>query len=257
MGKENIDFSLKRLEKIKQATILKFLETVDLDSIMGFYDSMVDHVFKGDLDQDFLSKTLMGLDDEEKGEIFQLARRYKGLCFLMGDPSYWSDSIEGVTLSDVDLVCMKLFDNYDFLLGLARDGGERALKELNSFEKASFSGSVIDSLRTIFEDDDTLRDIITEMSKEDGQYQGLTSKQKEILCTYPQGVLFDRKYDKIKILPKKEIIKRIQNIYFGVPTEEFNDFSSISRIFTDPGEFEAMVIDLYYSEQDGYGEFSK
>ena len=77
MGKENIDFSLKRLEKIKQATILKFLETVDLDSIMGFYDSMVDHVFKGDLDQDFLSKTLMGLDDEEKGEIFQLARRYK------------------------------------------------------------------------------------------------------------------------------------------------------------------------------------
>ena len=257
MGEDNAIFSLKRLEKIKQNTILKYLEHIDLDTIMGFYDSMVEHVFNGDLDQEFLTKSLMGLDDEEKGEIFQLARKYKNLCFLMGNPSYWSDSIDGVTLSDVDLVCMKLFDNYDFLLGLAKDGGEKALRELDSFDKKSFSASIVDSFRNIFEDDDTLRDIITEMSKEDGQYKGLTVSQKEILCTYPEGVLFDRTNNKTRILSKEEIIKRIQNIYFGTTTDDFNSFESLSKIFTDDGEFEAMVLDLYYSEQDGYGDFSK
>jgi hypothetical protein len=259
MKDDNVDFSVKRLEHIKQETILKYLETVDLDSIMGFYDSMVDHVFNGDLDHEFLSKSLMGLDTEEKSEIFQLARRYKGLCFLMGDSAYWADSIDGVTLSDVDLVCMKLFDNYDFLLGLAKDGGEQTLKSFNAFNKGSFStsGSVIDSLRTIFGDDDTLKDILIEMSKEDGKYQGLTNRQKEILCTYPEGVLFDRKKDKIQILPREEIIKRIQNVYFGTESEEFNTFEKLGKLFADDDEFESMVVDVYYSGQDDYGDFSK
>ena len=75
MANENIDFSLKRLESLKQLNIKRFLEVINLDTIMGFYDSLVDHTFHGDFDQDFLSRSLLGLDSEEKGEIFQLARR--------------------------------------------------------------------------------------------------------------------------------------------------------------------------------------
>ena len=207
---ENVDFSLKRLERLKEVNISRYLEVINLDTIMGFYDSLVNHTFHGDFDEEFLSKSLLGLDSEEKGEIFQLARKYKGLCFYAGSETLWSDSIGGVTLSDVDLVCMRLLDNYDFLLGLAKDGGEKALKQLSTFQNMATSGSVIDSLRRTFPDDDLLKDIVIEMSKEDGRYKGLSNRQKEILCSYPFGNLYDEKDGKRRILSSEEILNRIQ-----------------------------------------------
>jgi len=259
MSKENTNDSLKRLEKLKQATIMNYLEVVNLDTIMDFYDSMVEHLFRGDLDSSFLSKSLVGLDKEEKSEIFQLARKYKDLCFYMGDAQYWSDSIEGVYLTDLDLVCMKLFDNYDFLLGLAKDGGESALKQLVAFQDGSMplSGSVVDFLRNSFENDDALKDIIIEMSKTDGEYAGLSDKQKEILCSFPKGILFEEKHNATFYVPRRDIIRKIQEEYFGTTIEDVSDFSSLVSLFSDDDEFENAIVDIYYDQQKENEAFSK
>ena len=112
--KKDEKLMVRRLEDLKQETILNYLDEVNLDHAMELYDCMINHLFKGDLDNAFDSKYLIGVDQEEAIEVFQLARRYKDLCFYMGDVEYWADSIEGVYLSDIDLVSMKLLDNYDF-----------------------------------------------------------------------------------------------------------------------------------------------
>ena len=256
---ESVDFSLERLEILKQANIKRFLEVINLETIMGFYDSLVEHTFHGEFDEEFLSKSLLGLDSEEKGEIFQLARKYKGLCFYAGSPTLWADSIGGVTLSDVDLVCMRLLDNYDFLLGLAKDGGEQALKQLNQFQGGTMasSGSVIDSLRRAFSNDDVLKDIVIEMSKSDGKYKGLSDKQKEILCTYPMGVLFDVEDQKTKIVPPKDLLKRLITMYVGSDTDEIPDFETLSKVISDEDEFESTVLDVFYDQQDAQGYYAK
>ena len=215
---------------------------------------MVEHVFNGDLDQTFPTKTLLGLEDEEKAEIFQLARRYKELCFYSGNPEYWAESIEGAHFSDLDLICMKLFDHYDFLLGLVRDGGEETLKLLKSFQKEPMvvGGSVIDFLRNTFENDDLLRDLLLEMSKENGNYRGLTNQQKEVLLTYPNHVLFEIIDGEDKILPPKETIERLQEAYFGRDVAEFSSFEALGNVLSDEEEFESAVLDVFCGTPEEY-----
>lgn len=247
MSKKN-DMFVQRLEVLKQATILNYLDEINFDNIMELYDVMIEHLLQGDFDDVFLSKYLIGLDEEEKAEIFQLARRFKPLCFYMGDAAYWTDSIEGVYLSDLDFVSMKLLDNFDFLLGISKEGGDAALKQLMAFQGGhmSVSGSVIDCLRNSFGNDDILKDIILEMSTRGGNYSGLKDFQKEILCTYPDGILFHHVGDEYKIIPPQEIIEKIQIEYFGSPIEDYKDFSSLGALLNDTESFENVIISIYY-----------
>ncbi len=254
MDKKDVNIRVQRLERLKQATILNYLDSINLNHPMELYDTMMKHLLKGDFDFDFLSDSLLGIDEEEKQEIFQLVRRYKNLCFYMGDASYWADSIEGVYLTDLDLVCMKLLDNFDFLLGLARDGGEDALKLLSSFLTGDMSvnGSVVDYLRNSFINDTVLKEVIIEMAKEDGMYKGLSDIQKEVLCTFPEGTLYHIKGDKVQMINSDELVKKIQTSYFGSEIEDFKDLESLSKLLSNEESFENVILDIYYLENGGY-----
>jgi hypothetical protein len=253
--KKDKKLMVKRLEDLKQETILNYLDSINLDHPMELCDSMIQHLFAGDLDSAFASKYLLGVDQEEAREIFELARRYKDLCFYMGDPGYWADSIEGVYLTDVDLVSMKLLDNYDFLLGLSRVGGENSLKQLEAFKGSmSLNGSVIDYLRNNFDNDDILMDTIVEMSKEDGVYQGLSDEQKEVLCTFPEGILYEKKDDSIEKIPVSELVHKMQEVYFGTQSEEYNDLEKFSKLFPSKEAFEEVIISIYYPSYQNYSD---
>ena len=253
--KKDEKLMVRRLEDLKQETILNYLNEVNLDHDMELYDCMINHLFKGDLDNAFDSKYLIGVDQEEANEIFQLTRRYKDLCFYMGDVEYWADSIEGVYLSDIDLVSMKLLDNYDFLLGLTRVGGENVLKQVEAFKNSfSLNGSVIDYLRNSFPSDDFLMDTLVEMSKEDGEFHGFTDEQKEVLCTFPEGILYEKEDDNIKKIPMKELVGKLQEVYFGSKSNEYNDLDKFSKLFSTKEDFEEVVLSVYDPSYQAYSD---
>ncbi|MBQ6135244.1 MAG: hypothetical protein IJI60_02895 [Bacilli bacterium] len=229
---EEIRFN--RLEKLKQATILHNLKDINLDNSSDLYEKIMRNFFSGILDEEFLSTSLENVPEEQKREIFTLARKYQDLCFYQGDFAYWKDSIGGIYLSDLDLVCMKVLDHFDFLLDLVKVGGESVLKQLESFQKGAMSqkGSVIDFLRSTFQNDEMLKNILIEMSKEHGPYYIFNNEQKEILCTYPEGIL----YKKGKI-PPQEIAKEI--------CQTMKQEISMKELSRDT--FEEIVLSIYWN----------
>ena len=229
---EEIRFN--RLEILKQETILRNLKDINLDNPSDLYEKMIRNFFSGVLDEEFLSTSLEKVAEEQKKEIFALARKYRDLCFYKGDITYWKDSIGGIYLSDLDLVCMKIFDNFDFLLDLANEGGETVLKQLSLFQKGTMSekGSVIDFLRSTFQNDKMLKSILIDMSKEHGPYYLFNNEQKEILCTYPEGII----YKKGKT-PPKEIAKEICQVV----KQEL----SMKELSKDA--FEEIVLSIYWN----------
>ena len=222
------DIFIQRLEKLKQVVILNYLDTIDFDKTKDFYDLIMKSLFQGDFDYIFLSKNLVGIDIEERTEIFQLARKYKSLCFYLGDFNHWADSIGGEYLADLDLVGMKLLDNYDFLLGLAKDGGEDLLKQLLAFQDSPMAreGSVIDFLRNCFENDSLLKEILFEFTNENGLFQAFSDEQKRILCTYPEGVLYTVEEGEIQVVSREKLIENLQreSILMGMGDSSVSDF---------------------------------
>ena len=142
---------LKRLEKLEQDTIVKYFEKIPFsnykeNNLFSLYDFMIVHLLRGDLNHSFLSDNLEDLEEEEKENLFDLVQNYSYLIFYDGNSRCWMDSLEGVTLQDMDLVCLRLLDNYDFLLKIAKEGGETVLKPLAQFQKSTISkeGSVLE-----------------------------------------------------------------------------------------------------------------
>ena len=125
-----IEEGIKRLEKLKQETILRYTADIDYDQDLSLYDVMIEHFAKGDLDDAFDSSYLEGMSEQERKELFNLTREFVGLCFSKGDADYWLDSLEDTPVADYSLIAYSIFNSFDFLLGLAKEGGRDALEQL-------------------------------------------------------------------------------------------------------------------------------
>lgn len=234
------DIRIKRLEKLKDAMILNNLSEVNLDNLYELYDSMLYKVFSLEFNDIFLSDYL---NDNNRDELLGLVSKYNSLCFYLGEFDNWIDSIEGVSLSDLDLVCMKLLDNYDYLIRLALNGGEDVLKFLSKFSGTPMfkRGAIIAILRSSFYNDDVLENILIEMSKNNGKYKDFNDKQKIVLCNYPLGVLYKVNNDNVEIVSSDELKKLVIKGFIGSSDENYDintiDMSSfeqiISSIYTD------------------------
>ena len=109
---EKIFESHKRFEDLKNATILKYLDSVELDSeSMDLCDKIIYYFCKGELDNEFYSSLLAVLSEEERKEILKLVHEYLDLCFYDGNSEYWIDSVEGIPLKDAQFICLKILDN--------------------------------------------------------------------------------------------------------------------------------------------------
>lgn len=215
MNKNEQDVKRNRLEKLMQATIINYEEKIksnnNKDEDFDRYHEMLFHVFNGDFSEIFPSEYIEDSDDKEK--IFKLASKYSSLCFYQGDFNSWLDSVEGVTSFDLDLISLKLLDNYDFLLRIANSGGEDALRELMKFYMCdAFEGhAVIEHLRNVFDNDNVLEHVIIEMTRKDGAYSKFTDQQKIALCSSPRGIIFEKEenkvYHKIAIMDTMSVMK--------------------------------------------------
>ena len=232
---EKIFESHKRFEDLKNATLLKYLDTVELDNeSMDLCDKIIHYFCKGELDNEFYSSLLTILSEEERKEILKLVHEYLDLCFYDGNSEYWIDSVEGIPLKDAQFICLKILDNINFLVKIALSGGRRALEFLRIFSDKEYysDSSVIEYLRNSFGYDDVLENIILEMSKEDSSFNVFDENQKAILCGSPQGVLFFEDETEVKYSNPSLLATRISNILDGEEDDlyAFNDFSDVINL---------------------------
>ena len=123
---EKVQEATKRLEDMKQATLLNYLNNVDFDNKKSWFDEMISHFSKRQLNEYFYSSLFERMSKKEMEELLDLASEYVSLCFCEGDTSKWSDSVENVVSDDYDLICFKIFDNFNFLIDVAKSGGKEA-----------------------------------------------------------------------------------------------------------------------------------
>lgn len=244
--KKDIRISTKRLEQLKQATIINYLAYIDLDNDLDLYDVMIHLFIDGKLDGAFYSPMFDNMEKRDKYDLLELGREYASLCFFGGNPSYWTDSIEGLSLKDYDLICMRLLDNFNYMLEIAKDGGVEALEQLKRFQNTQlFSDNiVIDYLRGIFDDDELLKQSIIDVSKKDGDYQNLTDIQKAFLFVYPDGVLFEENNGEKKRLPASELWKKMEEKISSDSNYSLMIGSSLDSSLKN-SIFEDLIADIY------------
>ena len=171
--------SINRLNVLKDLVLEKFPEDIDTlnedcdEFNLELCDSIVSHL--DELYDSFLSDTLKSMNDNDKKKLFQLVHNYKSLLFYQGDITYWPDSFEGV-FGNTDFICMRILDNFDFLLSIAKKGGEDVLKGILKLQSTDILNKkvLIDYLRKIITDDDLLQLFLLELTKENGEYSALS-----------------------------------------------------------------------------------
>ena len=117
-------FWLSRLEFLKQVTIDNYCKEIDFDDNKCLYDYLMKCVFSGEFDSIIPIKSFKNVDKEKQEKVFSMVRDHLSLLLYSGDISSWNFSIGGTYSEDYDYICMKILDNYDFLLGLVAKGGE-------------------------------------------------------------------------------------------------------------------------------------
>ena len=196
-----IDESIKRLEKLKQETILRYTAEIDFDHTLSIYDVMMSHFAAGDLDDVFMTDVTEGMNEKEVEDLFNLAREFQGLCFCKGDPEYWIDSLENTPVHDYNMIAYSILESFDYLLGLAKDGGRDVLELLVSLRASEElrDAAMIEYLRTTFVDDRALTAVLYDMANKDSFYGVFTDEQKGVLLNYPEGTLYSYGDNEIKI----------------------------------------------------------
>lgn len=247
----------KRILRLKDATILRYSEEIDYDDELSLYDVMMEHFTNGELDKAFLTNVTKGMSKDEKKELFDMVRPYIGLCFAKGDVDYWLNSVENAALSDYEFIAASIFDNYNYLLELARDGGVDVLEQLVSLRENDdlHDQAVIQYLRESFVDDRALKVVLFAMSEPDSEYNMFSDEQKGTLLNYPEGTLYSYGDGKIRITSPYILGSRMFNDYnqyissdlIGEVTIE--NIADVNHVLTnffqdDSFNFEDTVLDL-------------
>ena len=233
--------SSKRLTNLKQATLIKYLNEINLDEDLDLYDKMMSHFTMGDLDEEFSSSYLNDKTKEEKKELMQLVHKYGYLCFKDENYDYWADSILNIPLSDCDFLCSQLFDNFNFLVKICNDNGEAIPKFLKKFigNKDYEESSIIDTLRNSFDDDKILEKFLIDMS---GDYSLFN------LFSTEQGILYDYTDDSITFYSPVElalkIYKKATGSDYDLVEDDFESVKNLVFALREDSMFDDALIEL-------------
>ena len=187
-----MDDMVIRYFKLSDKVIINCCETIDVNSPVDISQAIISNLLNGNLDNDFYSKELDGVED--KSSIHNLARKYHSLCFFQGNDKYWRDSVEGVTCQDLDTVVTKLLDNYNFLIKIAITNPSifTFLTEVQD-RRIIKDSSVIDYLRNRYQNDDILLMVLGKMADKNSVFRDYSIDKRTILCSNPSAIIRDNK----------------------------------------------------------------
>ena len=236
----------ERLDKLLDATILNYYDSVDSDNCIDLYDKMFEHLVDGDFNDSFICPKLEDVDDNTKKKVFDLAKKYSSLCFYDGDVSYWADSVEGVGVLDLNTLSTRILDNYNFVLETAYEYGEASLDFINKFKSSSMAteSALVDYLRNTFGDDEALKKTIYEFTKEDSIYEGLDEYHREILFTYPNRVLYEyNSRGELEFFSKEYLLDELSKRSMDEDAYKINSISQMAQYLGDY-DFENYIRDI-------------
>ena len=246
--KKNI--SEERLGVLLDATILRYCETINLIDYTSALDAMFKHLIEGDLNREFQSPKLDKVSSEERKKAFALAQKYSYLCFYDGKVDYWEDSIDGYHPGMFsELIAVQVLDNYNFLIELAQEKGEKAIEELiNLGQSEQVTSSIVDYARNSFDNDQVLKAVLANTSREDSLYNDLKPNEKAILYKYAKGVLYeDYKSEDVEdfdMIPEALLINKISEYSYD---DNINSMNNLRNIIDYLGEntFESIIRDIH------------
>ena len=185
-----MDDMVIRYFNLYDSGIKKYCDVIDFDLSDSIPSIIINKLLTGDLDDEFMSKELEGIDD--KKSIHNLARKYSSLCFFQGNGKYWRDSIDGVTCQDYDTIMIKLLDNYNFLLkvGINNPAIYSFLTDIQD-KRIIRDSSVIDYLRNKYNNDNILLMVLNKMIDDNSVFKDYSFEQRAILCMNPTVILKD------------------------------------------------------------------
>ena len=219
-NKEKRRFAVARIGELKDATIVLDLETMDTDNDLALYDSIFHCFARGDLDNQFESVVFDGMSEDDRVKLISLVGDYRGLCFYNGKAEYWLDSLEGVPITDSELITYSIFDNYDYLLELGKKGGKRVLEQLDRFSDSGYiNSSVVEYLRRSNVNDEVLESILLDMAREDSLYNIFSDEQKVLLLGNAFGNLYTYTQNGVEITSPIKLACGLYNKVLGKTVE--------------------------------------
>lgn len=254
---ERINDNVKRLAKMKDATILKYNEDIDYDDNISLYDVMMKHFALGEFDDAFLTNVTKGMTNDEKKDLFNIVRPYIDLCFAKGDVNYWLDSVENAAPTDYDFIAVCILDNFDFLLEITKEKGVNVLSQMQSLRENPYlrEQPIVQYLRDPFIDDRVLKVVLCDMAEDNSYYNMFSNAQKGTLLNYPEGTLYSYGDEQIRITSPYILGSRMFNDFYkylsvesiGQVTSENINYvnTTLTDFFADDSfDFEDTVLDL-------------
>ena len=178
--------------KVKEYVIRNFGYDTRESYSLAVCNSMISHLVQEDLDDILPSPILYEMDRSKREEILSLAHEYQSLCFHHGDFQQWLSSVGDHAKIAEEVAAYEVFQNFDFLLQIAKIGGREVLEQLSKFQQLDGyrESSVIESLRTSFNNDMLLEVCLKKTSDSKSDYQIFTDEQKADLLLHPSGTLY-------------------------------------------------------------------
>ena len=247
----------KIVKKLKDITVLRYLDEIDFENENSVYEVLLRHLFSGDLDEDYSNNYLDNFDTDEKYEILKNCEKYSHLCLIYNDYSKFDESVNS-HVNDKDFILLKLLENFDFITRLYLVN-EDILEELSKYENnlKVNSYSVIETLREDFSNDDILIDCLNRMVVENKFYDMFSCERRSILYDYPIGLLYIKEEDKFKSKSILDVATYIYNYVAkdDITSEEVRDnpllVSQISKFLNgdlfDFKETISKISDDYYT----------
>lgn len=242
---------IQRLEKLKNEVLVKYLDDIDVDQEMDLYDKLIEHFTSGDLDDIYENSELKDMSIEDKKKVLEVIHKYQNVVFYDKNPEYWIDSIDGIPVTDYNLITYQLLDNFDLLIRLYLKAGEESLKILNDFDKYEGyerSLSTIETIKRSFVNDEVLIEVFSKLTD---FYDIFTDNEVRTLINYAEGTLYYYEDSDIKITNPLDLGKDIYSRMNTNPINESNDLKEVFHNFflNEDGVHDA-VEDMYYDYQE-------
>lgn len=247
----------KIVKKLKDIVILRYLDEINFDEGNSLYEVLLRHLFSGDLNKEYDCELLHKYSDYEKNEILNECNKYSHLCLIYNDYSKFDESVNS-HVDDKDFILLKLLENYDFIVRLYLDNKD-ILEELSKYENnlEVNSYSVIETLRSDFDNDEILIDCLSRMVSENKFYDMFSCERRSILYKYPLGLLYIKEDNKCKSRSVLDVATYLYNYVAkdDVTSEEIGDnpllVNQISKFLNgDFFDFKETVIEIsdnYYN----------
>lgn len=237
-----------KLDSMIQSVVVNNSYDIDLNDDKALYDRIVYLLINGSLNYELNSEHVNNLDYNTKKDVFNTVKRFSSLCLKEKNIYKWTNSCQGVIPSDYRYCCIRIIDNYDLLINMVINCGERSLKLIDNFSiyNKYKEYSVLEVLRNRFDFDDIMMKIIKDMSDLNSKFNTFSIEQKALLCYYASDILYTCNDNIVRFKSPNSIALDIYRYVYG--TSNKPSLEELETAIRAIPNFEEVLINYIYNK---------